>query len=57
LSEFMLEVCHTYEMPKNRMVPKCPVCGLSGMTPPKTRSRMGGMRLHGNMSLHMGWRG
>ena len=28
-----------YRLPKNRMVPKCPVCGLSGMTQ-KTWSRV-----------------
>jgi len=35
LSEFM------FELPKNRMVPKCPVCGLSGTTQ-KTWSRICG---------------
>ena len=45
MSEFM------YELPKNRMVPKCPVCGLSGLR----RKRDAAFAAHGNMSLYRCW--
>ena len=49
----MLKVCPTYELPKNRMVSKCPVCGLSKMTQKKVKSHL---RFHGNTSLYR-WNG
>ena len=40
MSEFM------YELPKNLIVPKCPVCGLSGLR----RKRDAAFAVRGNMS-------
>jgi len=37
-----------YKLPKNRMVPKSPVCGLSGMT----QNVKAHLWVHGNMSLY-----
>jgi len=45
-----------YELSKNRMIPKCPVCGFSaGEDAENMKPHL--CWLHENMSLYRGWRG